>query len=306
MWCLRGGLLRGLIASAILVLQIASVSGQDKASDATDSPAAILKKFVEVNEVWLNPKAEQLSYVLTATIKEKPSYIGRVWIDGPNIRWEMDELDKGSTSAVVIRGDSAAYVKGPEQLLKTKAEVGEIHPFRQGITWKSAFHTIRERGVPSNAKLLERQNVDAGEVVIIEVAIPDQRRFGLGVRDSWLGYSGVAGTPRSLSISRVRLHIRLPEYLPVLEDYPDRRVQFRYGAEPIRFDSGLAPSTITYASKSPEGNAREMVAHFQKYESSWLLEMAKNRQDGVVVSALEVSEVSTAPPDKALFEVPAK
>jgi hypothetical protein len=242
---------------------------------------------------------------LTGTMKEKPMFVERVWIDGSNVRWELDQLgEKPSAIAVVFRGDSAVYVKGPEKLLKTKAPVGDTHPFSQGITWRTAVHTIREKGVPADAKLLAREKVDGGEVAVIEMTIPDQRRVGLGIRGSYLGYAGIAGSP-TLRPSRVRLHIRLPEHFPILEEYPGRDVQFRYEEQTIRFDGGLAPSSITYAAKSPEGKIWEMAAHFQKYESLWLLQMAKNRQDGVVGAALEVSEVSTAPPDKALFEVPA-
>src|SRR4029079_4496997 len=101
--CVRHALV-GLLAMACFILQSAVALAQDDASDAK----AILKTFLDVNDVWLNPKAKQLSYVVTGTIKEQATFVERVWIDGPAIRWELDELgERPAAHAVVIRGDSA-------------------------------------------------------------------------------------------------------------------------------------------------------------------------------------------------------
>lgn len=300
-----GHLFGALVATASLLLQGSAVLGQGDASDRTDSGPAILKKFLEVNEVWLNPKAERLSYVLTGTIQEQPNFVERVWIDGPNIRWELDQLgEKPSAYAVVIRGDSAVYVKGPEKLLLKPSAAGDVHPFVQAVTWRSAVHTVYEKGIPDDARLVERKKTDEGELVILEMTVPAHRRVGLGLRGPYLGYAGVAGSPPTNQYSKVRLHIRLPDHFPILEEYPEQSAEFRFGDQPIRFDRGLAPSRITYSDRKSDGDRWELEMNFQKYESLWLLQMAKNRQSGLVRSALEVSDVSTAPPDRTLFEVP--
>ena len=303
---LRGCLI-GVLTVGAVVWQGVSASAQDNASAATESQAAILNKFVEVNGAWLNPKPARLSYVVTGTVKEE-QYVNRVWIDGPDLRWEMDRKGENPFEyAIVVGGDSAVYVKGPERLLKKQGPAGDIRAFRQGITWRTAVHAIQQQGVPDDAKVIDRKKGDRGETVVVEMSfpfrpmsVPDQRlNVGLGLRHTWLGQ-----TQRPMG--KVRLHLRLPEYFPVLEEYLDRNDQVQYGDEPIRLGDSLAPSSITYVGALNDGRKWELAAHFKKHDSVWLLERAENRLDGKVVTTLNVSDVSTAVADKELFVVPAR
>jgi hypothetical protein len=293
-----------LLTMGTVVAPTASAFAQ---SPEAESAAEILKKAVEVNDLWLNPKSERLSYVVTATLSEQPYSINRVWIDGRNIRWEMDRKreDPGSY-ALVIRGKSATYVKGPEIILNKTVSAGDLRPFRQGITWRTAIHAIQQQGIPDDARVIERKKGNLGDIAVIEMtfpcrpdSVPDQRlNVGLGLRHVWLGQT-------TMPMGKVRLHIFLPDHFPILEEYPERNSQIRYGEEPLRFGNSLAPSSITYT-RTQEAKSWELAASFKKHDSVWLLEKAENRQEGKLMTTLRVSDVSTAPQDKSLFEVPAK
>src|SRR5262245_24548989 len=67
------------------------VCAEDPAPDEKETAEQILKKVVEKNRFWLDPRPQNLSYTLTAAHPgEIPDVAQRVFIAGDNVRWAMD------------------------------------------------------------------------------------------------------------------------------------------------------------------------------------------------------------------------
>lgn len=296
---LRRLLLALLSAGAAIGADVAHAQTRSKEASQDDEASAVLTKLLETNASWIDPKPQQLSYVLTAKLKPDKTCINRVWIDGPNARWEMDgAMHVGGTEipldyALVINDGHEGYSRGPEKLLGPRRPQRDIRNLMQGITWATAIHAIQRTGVPTDAQVIDRND----KRVVVEMDLPDQKiNVGLGLFHQHFGQA-------RMPIGRVRLHIDLPEHRLALEELVDRDVRIEYGTDQIVIANYRAPASITFVRKQPN-QTWELEARFKNSEEQWLLDRAFNRQDGNTVAELVLSDVSTKPVDQALFALP--
>jgi hypothetical protein len=284
------------------------------ATDAkSESAAQILQKVVEKNRFWLNPRPKNLRYILTGGKPEpddNDKMVHHVWVSGENVRWEMDaRLDLPGKSPVraqeyttIITPDTTVWLRPKGAKKEAMSDVRDIRRFRQGMTWQTAFHAIAKNGIPPKCQVVEETESKEGRAVMVEVDFDNVRAsVGLGMYQLQFGSS-------DWRLNKVRLHIRLPDYLPLREDYldpktgavSDRTVSF--GPEFIQVGEHVAPKTMRYMQindekmqKSSKFREWALQGNFQEVKGIWLLDKATNSQDGKVVRQMQTSEVSTAP-----------
>ncbi len=148
-------------------------------------------------------------------------------------------------------------------------------------------------GLPDNCRLVERKREGDGEIVVLEMSFDvGYSRVGLGL-GRMANFGGIGS-----GLKHVRLHIRLPERIPVLEeilvDDPAPDVRVRYSEEFLRFGDQRAPKSISHESTLPGRDQRwVLTARFQQAGDCWLLKDASNTIDGRLVSQLRIWDVST-------------
>jgi hypothetical protein len=306
----------GPIAAVICVLLFAGpIFGQTKASGRNDvndaknaNPADIVKRLLEVNSVWLDPRPSRLSYTLTGSLKMRDltsKTANRVWIDGDKMRWEMEddapaspETQKKLAYTLICRGGEEAYTRAPsDRMLKQRRPARDRRSLKQGITWSTAIHSLRQHGLPAGCRIVETKATDQGQIVVLLLEMKGRSEVGLGLDHVYFGRV-------RMPLGQVRLHIRLPDYVPLLEEFLDRDVRIEYDPKFLVFGERRAPAAIKYVGKSVHIGRWELEAHFQEIKGVWLLDRALNRADGKTVAELILSNVSTAAIDPKLFEFP--
>jgi len=273
---------------------------------------ALWKKVLEVNSVWLDPQPPRLSYTLTASSRDpeiRAKYVNRVWIDGKRSRWEMDDMrpddseddDPKLDYTLVCDAEQERYLRAPHDSMLNKPQPSRnIRNLRQGITWSTAIHAAYWNGLPPDSRIAETRAAGDGEIVVIEMDLQRYRSSaGLGLYHCFLGRS-------SWRTGRVRLHIKTPEHVPVLEEFLNEGLEgSRIEYDPGYFALGkqLAPKIIRHVSEGEAPNMKRWVleAHFQATGGMWLLEKALNIQDGKIVTDIVLSDMSTAAIDPDRF-----
>jgi beta-lactamase regulating signal transducer with metallopeptidase domain len=281
------------------------------------NPRAVWNKVFAVNRIWLDPHPQHLSYTLymgkPAPGNEK-QYVNKVWVEGDeNLRWEMtSHVDKpGGTKTpenyrLICSGGKELYLE-PENLrmwglLGTEG----VHDFRQGITFQTGLHYIVRNELPDNARIVETQETGSGKIVVLEFHAHEiSYSVALGLRKSYLAGGFFAGGGL-----RIRFHIRVPEFVPILEEAfvndEQKLCEVEFGPEFFQFDTERAPETLrcrsTHAMFKEDPSVIE--AHFQRVDSIWLLKEASSFRDGKVVAIMRIADISTDHIPSTLFELP--
>jgi hypothetical protein len=307
------------MTSVLFLMTTFSAAGKaEERSDGCGSnhsdPARIVERMLEVNSVWLNPQIERLKYRLIGCDPQadspKSEYVSRVWIDGKNCRWEMDSTrhfppdeprELGYT--LVIRDTEEMYLRAPHQkMLKNRNPARDVSKLRQGLTWSTAMHAVQHDGLPDGTTIVERRPTEEGEIIVLQMDLPNQRlNVGLGLYHLHFGQTG-------RPLGKVRLHLKLPQCVPVMEELVDQNVRVEYSSSQLLFDKQFAPETIRYIAEDTlrDGRTWELQARFMKLENLWLLDSAVNKQGGTTVKRLYLADVSTAKIDPQLFQFEGK
>jgi len=306
------------IAAVICWLLLAApVCGQTKDSgrnDVNDSknanPADIVKKVLEVNSVWLDPTPNRLSYTLYGSSQLRDltaKTISRVWIDGDKMRWDLDSDTPASTDAektlaytLICRAGEEMYTRAPfEHMLQQRHPARDKRSLKIGIAWSTAMHALRQSGLPAGCRIVETRAADKGPIVVLLMDMRGRSVVGLGLDHIFFGRA-------KMPLGKVRLHIRLPDYVPLLEEYVDGGVRVEYDPKFLVFGARRAPAAIKCIQKTAKFGSWELEARFKEIKGLWLLDQAWNRQDGKAVAHLILSNVSTAAIDQQLFEFPSR
>ena len=306
---------RPIAAVICWLLLAAPICGQTKASGLNDvndpknaNPADIVHKLLEVNSVWLDPPPNRLSYTLYGSSQLRDltaKSISRVWIDGDKMRWDMEsdapalgDVGKSRAYTLICRAGEEMYARAPtDRLLKRRRPARDRRSLKIGITWSTAMHALQQHGLSAGCRIVETRATDKGRIVVLLMDLQERSAVGLGLDHVFYG-------SERMPLGRVRLHIRLPDYVPLLEEYVDRDVRIEYDPTFLVFGARRAPAAIKYVGKTANIGRWELEAHFKETKGLWLLGRAWNRQDGKTVAHLILSNVSTAAIDQQLFEFP--
>ncbi len=275
-------------------------------SEASERQADVLwNKVLEVNRIWLDPHPPNLRYTLymgDPAKGEGKKYVNHVWVKGEMVRWEMSA--DGKKEYVVIRSpEKEVYIDPQKPGSLDFHSPGDTRYFSQGTTWYTGIHELIRNGLPANARIAERQKTAAGEVVVLEANVGESRgEVGLGIRHYWTGRS-------SFRLNHIRLHIRLPDYVPVLEEDFDKDgkkvAEIEFGPRFTRFGTQQAPEKLRFSLPGEmfPGLKWALEAHFEKVDGIWLLKEGLNLQNGKVKGRIFTSDVSTRPIDPEVFDV---
>ncbi len=284
------------------------------AKAATESAVQILQKVVDKHRFWLDPRPKNLRYTLTGGKPEpddNDKMVHQVLVSGENVRWEMDanleppgnSPDRSLEYTTIITPEKTVWLRVPKGVKKEAMnDVSDTRRFRQGMIWQTAFHALTANGIPAKCQVVEEIESKEGRVVVVEVEFDNARAsVGLGMYQLQFGAA-------NWRMNKVRLHIRLPDYLPIREQYFDTKTgaasdtAVSFGPEFIKVGEHVAPKTMRYVQTYDEKmqrltKFREWVleGHFHEVQGVWLLDNATNSHDGTIVRQMQVSDVSTAP-----------
>ena len=188
---------------------------------------------------------------------------------------------------------------------KQRADAHARKSLNQGITWRTAMHAFAERGLPDNTRIVKRSKQEDHEIVVLEARGKNiSSRVGLGLIGVQYGSVGH-------QIGRVKLHIRLPEHIPVKEEIAGgnlspREITIHYSERFHRMKNGVAPQWISHRVNRDIGPGRPpmkwyMTATFQIVDDIWLLKSARNSQNGKTKTSLAVENASTGEISKEKF-----
>ncbi|MCX5771568.1 MAG: sigma-70 family RNA polymerase sigma factor, partial [Candidatus Hydrogenedentes bacterium] len=279
----------------------AAATAAEEPVDLTD-PQDVWRKVVDVNNIWLDPHPKQVQYTFNMGGPEpgaQPELIYRVWIDGDKGRFETDSLE------VIFDSRNSVYLQPPELLQKSPMPTEDASRFRQGVTWHTALHEFAEHGLPENARIVETRDTPAGKTIVIEAELEKTPgNVGFGLANMWFGES-------SFRIDRVRLHIQVPEFVPVLEEdftrMPDggeNKNRIEIGPEFIDFQNQSAPKVLAFHTTFGDDIEWVLRAEFQKVDDVWILREGLNVHDGKLVNRVYVTNASTKPFSPDLVEAP--
>ena len=97
--------------------------------------------------------------------------------------------------------------------LRTANPPRDLLRLQQGTTWETALHAVQRHGIPGDVQIVKRSPSEEGEVVVLAMDLGDHRMtVGLGQYHLHFGQS-------SRPLGQVKLHVKLPEHLPVAEEY---------------------------------------------------------------------------------------
>ena len=278
--------------------------------DARNATVADLWTHVlATNRIWLEPEPNHLSYVVTCIPAESEERltktVNRVSLATDQARWEMEvqrpnEDEILMSYVLVVDGDGEQYLKSPrEELVGVSRPARNIHPLRQGITWRTSLHILAEQGLPGETEIVERREVNGGHVLVFECDLGKNRcDVGIGLYHSFKGQA-------RFNAETVRVHVKTPEFIPLKEEFLSHNVTIEYSPEFISFGEQRAPHTIRHVSTLfTDGTPWILEAQFQAIDNVWLLRKAFNIQHGKPIVEMVVKDASTAAVDKALFAIP--
>ncbi len=281
------------------------------------NPRAVWERVLAVNRVWLDPHPQHLSYTLymgePAPGNEK-QYINKVWVEGDdNLRWEMtSHVDKPRGGKVpenyrlVGSGGKELYLEPADLRRWGLLPLEDVHSFGQGITLQTGIHYVVRNGLPDNARIVEIRETGSGKVVALEF---DAREIpysvALGLRGSHL-----AGGLFGRGDFRIRLHIQVPEFLPIRAEGfvsdDEKLYEIEFGPEFFHFDTERAPKTLRHRCTVSMFKEDQSVieAHFQRVGNIWLLKEASSLKDGKIIAMMRTADISTESIAPTLFEFP--
>ena len=289
-----------------------------RADADAETATQVLQKVVDKNRFWLDPRPKVLSYTLTGrTLGEQgfqDAMLNRVFVSADKVRWELDaegRRGKPLPYTYVCTPEAKVCLRAPPGLDRNKLNaVRGTHPFRQGMTFETAFHEMAAKGIPKTCRVVEEIETDQGRVAVISVELDSAGpKVGLGMYHLYLGSS-------QWRAESVRLHVRLAEFAPIREEYerptpegPVRRV-VSYGPKFIQVGQQLAPAKLRFVQTQPDDPERKrtgphewvLEGNFQVVHGLWLLDEATNTHDGKRVSEIKVSDVSVLPIPAGKFD----
>lgn len=279
----------------------------------SDEVSQLWKRVIEANRHWLEPHPKRLRYQLAGKVEVdqyKSEMINRVWIDHDRARWELAVSGSDNESlqlALVIDGVQEQYVESndPKRLTGPRPARNWSN-LKQGIIFHTATHWLYQQGMPGNCRIAERRKDGDHEIVVLEADV-DQASSRIGMGLFHVTYGSAAGR-----FNRVRLHIQLPQHVPVLEELSwqkDRSTLIQYGRSYHKVRGGYAPKRVTHRQQLQHGRDDQTIewnltATFQIIDEIWLLKNARNTQDDKPVASLTVTDVSTEPIAEKMFALP--
>lgn len=260
------------------------------------------------NRVWLQPAAENLSYAVVGKLIDgetpESGMAARVWISGKLARWQLAAPKSGVDGAdlsylLLVTGDSEQYLEAPLQDMIRKPEnARDLRTMLQGIQWRSAVHVLAAGGLPERSTIVDRRTVRDGHILVLETDLGDARfDVGIGLYHHWYGSCDSA-------IGKVRIHVKVPEFIPVREEFPAIGREIEYEPDFLTIGDQRAPKTIRFVAKLSNGTPWVLEANFRSVKDLWLLEKAYNIHGGKRLFEMVVSDVSTEPIDPAVFAPP--
>jgi hypothetical protein len=262
---------------------------------------------LEKNRVWLLPEPGNLHYTLKGSMltdKGDDGFISRVWIAGDRARWEFafgDHFPAGKRAPIILafdEGDVTTINSTNPQKVGTSRDADSIRRLRQGTAIDTLSHVLAENGLPENARIIERREVDGGHILVLACNVGNvQAEFGLGLYHVFLGASRGA-------VDEVRIHIKTPEFIPLKETSGfEEGTRIEYGSEWIEFDEMRAPSQIRQLSTLPDKTEWILEGRFRRIGDLWLLEKGTNYHGGKPVTEIVVSGAAVDPiPDDVFGE----
>jgi hypothetical protein len=277
--------------------------------DVTKATAReVWAQVAATNGVWLQPTAKNLSYAVLGRLIDadtpKPGIASHVWISGTLARWQMDAPkagwdDEDLSYLLVLTGDSEQYLEAPlQEMIRKPKKARDLRTMVQGIQWRSAVHVLADCGLPERSSIVERRAVQDGHILVLETDLGDARLdVGIGL---YHVFFGSFGSP----IEKVRLHIKVPEFILVREQFPVCGAELEYEPDFLEIGNQRAPKTIRLITQL-NGSPWVLESHYRKLNDLWLVEKAYNIYDETKLFEMVVFDVSTEPIDAAVF-APAK
>lgn len=290
--------------SAVCVALLATCTSSVAWSD--DEAAEILEQVIEKNRFWLDPQPSSLSYTLVGLPAEpKPhpqQMVNRVMISFDRVRWDLDsESDQRSANYTYdCTLAKAICLRAPNGVDRTRLpQVIDLRRFRQGIVWHTTLHSLMKTGVSRKSEIVKETTTDEGRVVEIETPLRNgDQEVGLGLYHVWYGHF-------QFSVRKARLHIRLPDLIPLYEEFIIGRGQptylVSYGPEFIKIGEHSAPSKLRFASSD---QSSVIEANFHDVKGVWVLDRATNTHNGKRVAEIRLLEVSVDPIPYEKFKLP--
>ncbi|MBN1345328.1 MAG: M48 family metalloprotease [Phycisphaerae bacterium] len=274
---------------------------------------AVWAKVLEVNRDWLCPHPENLSYVLNMANPAPGSQdhvVNRVWLRGADhARWEISGQTAHGDKIMPVdawRVFSGDWTAGSSDKVARRihADTRRFRHYRQGLEWYTGIHVLADFGLPENARIVGMSGREQDGILILQTEVPNRRgAVGLGLGQVFFGQI-------QYPLDRLRLHIRLPEFVPILEEdfapWDSGGSQIDFGPEFVPLDKGLAPKTIRYRSEVEPGWEWALEARFQIVGDVWLLKEALNLRNGTALRKIYTAEISTQPVDPEVFRLAAR
>ncbi|MBS0205135.1 MAG: hypothetical protein JSS49_19700 [Planctomycetes bacterium] len=299
----------GQLSSTILLFVIGSLAtsalAQENSSNGKEQIDLkdVWKKVLEVNQVWLDPRPESLSYKIVSGSPPlaDPETTQFVWISGNKARWEMESRHELNplNYTLIMTPDRSQYLRGPESLLGRNIGRQPLGTLRQSFAWHSAIHALQQQGLPDDAKVISDLRDGDSRLIAIQATPANERSFvGLGLYHVFYGSS-------QWPIGQIKLTLKLPEYVPFREEFADgARIEFE--SPYLKVGNHLAPKSMRYISKSGRLDPWILAAEFQIVDGVWLLKSAQNIQNQKIVKQMNVQDVSTRPIADEKFAIPEK
>ncbi len=273
--------------------------------DVTKATAReVWTRMAATNRVWLQPTAKNLGYAVRVKPVDaqspEPGTVSRVWISGRFARWQMNAPKAGVDNEdlsylLVLTGDSEQYIEAPlQEMTRKPKKARDLRTMVQGIQWRSAVHVLADRGLPERSSIVERHAVQDGYILVLETDLGDARLdVGIGL---YHVFHGQFGSP----IEKVRIHIKVPEFIPVKEQFPACGAELEYEPDFLKIGDQRAPKAIRLITDLC-GSPWVLESHFRKVNDLWLVEKAYSILNAKKVYEMIVSDVSTEPIDPAVF-----
>jgi|GEM_PF-3422947 len=271
-------------------------------------PEKVWEKFLEKNRVWIDPQVDTLFYTLNIWNPQKGKEeitTSKLWLSGKKVRWETtakfgDSNPDNQYKFICL--EDIEYCFFPDKIETRSPLLSSVNSFKQGISWYTGIHVLAKNGLPESARIIDLKQTENGEVLILEADTGNKKvRTGLGLICIHFG-------AYTFPLHHIRLHIRIPDYLPVLEEHfndkGEKMGQVEFGTEFIDFGEQKAPKILRYVLEGPVFNRKwSLEARFQKINDIWLLKEGFHYTGADIKNQAIVENVSTQAPDPELFEV---
>lgn len=309
-----------IISFGLTAVLLIPFLGQAVSAEADQDADALLRRFLEVNRIWLDPSPGHLSYELLSIRskgEEVERKIHRVWLEGRNkARWETEggpvnheRYGKGASSHIaVFSPDRECHIFnwGEKRYERIIPRV-DCRYLCQGVTWETGIHALADEPAAFDLSIVERNKSEEGETAVLEAVledrVPPRVQVLLDLQNLWM--SPAIYYP----IQKIRVGIRMPDLAPLFEEgLGEDDVCFykvEYGPGFLASDDQRAPEFMRFRPfVSIERQRKEIIeARFQIMDGNWLLKEGTLQRKGVKVQRLYLKEVSTRAADPELFDI---